>query len=58
MVLSVMNKLTTKSTIIEKECQWIKTDVLPEHAKLAAQAYYAPRVYIIEQTAEFIKNKK
>ena len=29
-----------------------------EHAKLAAQAYYAPRVYIIEQTAEFIKNKK
>jgi hypothetical protein len=26
--------------------------------KLAAQAYYAPRVYIIEQTAEFIKKNK
>ena len=28
-----MNKLTTKSAIIEKECQWIKTDVLPDLTK-------------------------
>ena len=29
-----------------------------EDLKLAAQAYFAPRVYIVEQTAEFIKQSK
>ena len=49
MVLSVMNKLTTKSAIIEKECQWIKTDVLPELTKTFGTLLESEKILVLVQ---------
>ena len=50
MVLSVMNKLTTKSAIIEKECQWIKTDVLPDLTERMGSFLSSEKILVLIQS--------